>query len=186
MRPRSLSPNRTMRCPRIFDASTPVISTTRTVSSAPSPGIWYPSSACGWYCGGSSCSDWSMGLTISSSTQRVIASGIQMRSPVMRYFFIGRRALPGGVPRYGRTSAPLLMAADFDSVLLSDLPPDWASDFASGFVLPLSLASDVVVLSLASGAVVLLWSLPPAVAGLLASAFAGGFAPPLLKAVAYQ
>src|ERR1700716_2047318 len=92
----------------------------------------------------------------------------------MRYFFIGRRALLGGVPRYGRTSAPLPTVSDFDSDLLSGFAPglvsgfvsDLVSVFASGFASLLSLAPEAVVL--------------------LASAFAAGFAPLFLKSVAYQ
>src|SRR6266571_2950787 len=99
---------------------------------------------------------------MSSSTQIVIASGIHIRSPVMRYFFIARRLLPGGVPRYGRTSAPLPMASDFDSDLLSDFLSGFVSDFASGFV----------------SVFVSLLSVPPL--------FAAGLAPLFLKSVAYQ
>ena len=36
---------------------------------------------------GSSSSDWSSTSTTSFSTQRVMASGIQISSPVMKYFF---------------------------------------------------------------------------------------------------
>src|SRR6266568_1747285 len=107
---------------------------------------------------------------MSSSTQIVIASGIHIRSPVMRYFFIARRLLPGGVPRYGRTSAPLPMASDFDSDLLSDFLSGFVSDFASGFVSDFAPAFASVFVSLLS--------VPPL--------FAAGLAPLFLKSVAYQ
>src|SRR3979490_466220 len=96
----------------------------------------------------------------------------------MRYFFIGRRPLLGGVPRFGRTFAPLPTVSDFDSDLLSGFAPgfvsglvsglvsDLVSDFASGFASPLSLA--------------------PWAGGCWASGFAAGFAPLFLKSVAYQ
>src|SRR5260221_12355559 len=92
----------------------------------------------------------------------------------MRYFFIGRRRLPGGVPRYGRTSAPLPTVSDFDSDFfsgfVSDFVPglvsDLVSDFASGLASPLSLPPEAVVL--------------------LASGFSAGFGPLFLKSVAYQ
>src|SRR6266704_5358801 len=125
-----------------------------------------------------SSSDWSIVLTISSSTQIVIASGIQIRSPVMRYFFIGRHPPLGGVPRYGRTSAPLPTASDFDSDLLSDFLSGFVSDFLSGFV---SDFASGFVSDFASPL-----SLPPEAVVLLASGFAAGLAPLFLKSVAYQ
>src|SRR5205807_514091 len=119
-----------------------------------------------------------MVLTISSSTQIVIASGIQIRSPVMRYFFIRRRPPLGGVARYGRTSAPLPTVSDFDSDLLSVFLSGFASGFVSGFVSGFAsgFVSDFVPLL----------SLPPVVVALLASGLAAGFAPLFLKSVAYQ
>src|SRR5713101_9305877 len=103
-----------------------------------------------------------------------MASGIQMSNPVMRVFFIERRLLPCGVPRYGRTSAPLPTDSDFDSDLLSD----FLSGFASGFV---SDFASGLVSDFASPL-----SLPPEAVALLTSGFAAGLAPLFLKSVAYQ
>src|SRR5438445_9171159 len=112
-----------------------------------------------------------MVLTIKSSTQMVIASGIQMRRPVMRYFFIGFRSGERTQSRSGLYEpAPLPAASDFDSVLPSVLPSvllsvllsAFAADFPSG--LDSDFASDFV--------------------SPLLSVFAAGFG--FLKSVAYQ
>src|SRR6266568_3967257 len=113
-----------------------------------------------------------------SSTQIVIASGIHIRSPVMRYFFIARRLLPGGVPRYGRTSAPLPMASDFDSDLLSDFLSGFVSDFLSGFVSDFASGFVSDFAPAFASVFVSLLSVPPL--------FAAGLAPLFLKSVAYQ
>src|SRR6266436_6462494 len=79
-----------------------------------------------------------MVLTIRSSTQMVIASGIQMRRPVMRYFFIGFRSGERTQSRSGLYEpAPPPAASDFDSVLPSVLPSVLLSVFPSDFVSPL-------------------------------------------------
>src|SRR5712692_7154796 len=104
-----------------------------------------------------------MVLTIRSSTQIVIASGIQMRSPVMRYFFIGPRSGERPQSRSGLYEpAPLPAASDFDSVLPSVLLSAFAADFPSG--LDSDFPSDFV--------------------SPLLSVFAAGFG--FLKSVAYQ
>ena len=71
----------------MLEAKSPVRNTTTTVSTRPRPGTWRPKSVSGWSCGGRSVSTWSIDDTIRCSTQSVIASGIQIRRPVMRYFF---------------------------------------------------------------------------------------------------
>src|SRR6266480_7338938 len=92
----------------------------------------------------------------------------------MRYFFIARRPLLGGVPRYVRTPAPLPTASDFDSDLLSDFLSGFVSDFApvfaSGFASGFASACASVFVSILS--------VPPV--------FAAGLAPLFLKSVAYQ
>src|ERR1700752_2241993 len=96
-----------------------------------------------------------------SSTQIVIASGIQMSRPVMRIFFIECVGLRPSRRRSLRSRPPQAAASDFDS----DLP--------SGLLGPASLLSAL-----------------PAPASLacesLASDFAAGFEPLFLKSVAYQ
>jgi hypothetical protein len=68
----------------MFEASRPVTNTMSTVRIAPMPGTRLPNSASGCHAGGRSSSDWSIVLTRKWSTQIVMTSGIQIRSPVMR------------------------------------------------------------------------------------------------------
>src|SRR2546425_306036 len=155
----------------MLEARTPVTKTTTSVSSTPIPGIWYPSSAWGWYCGGRSCSVWSIVVTMRSSTQIVIASGIQMSRPVMRIFFIECVGLRKSRRRSRRPRPPQAAASDF-----------FDSDLPSGLLAPASLLSDLLA-SLASDFAA---PLSAALAEVSPEVFAAGFDPLFLKSVAYQ
>src|SRR6267142_2938576 len=124
-----------------------------------------------------------MTLTIRASTQIVIASGIQISSPVMRIFFIDRVGLRQArtdrtrIPPAGATEAQA-GASDFDSDLPSDLLG--LASLLSDFPAPESLPSVLLALE----------SLPSDFAALLSpvatAVFAAGFEPLFLKSVAYQ
>src|SRR5213594_1842871 len=124
-----------------------------------------------------------MVLTIRSSTQMVIASGIQMRRPVMRYFFIGFRSGERTQSRSGLYEpAPLPAALDFDSVLPSVLLSVLPSVLLS--VLPSVLLSVLLSAFAADFPSVLESDFPSDFVSPLLSAFAAGFG--FLKSVAYQ
>src|ERR1044071_2832919 len=82
---------RTSWAPKKLVAKMPVSSTISSVRIAPSPGTWMPSQFSVCSRSGSSSSDWSSTSTTSFSTQMVMASGIQISSPVMKYFFMSRK-----------------------------------------------------------------------------------------------
>jgi L-aminopeptidase/D-esterase-like protein len=64
------------------------------------PGTWKPSRASGRTVAGTSRRIWSRVLTIQASTTKVMTSGIQISSPVTKYFFIQRfRGASGSVAR---------------------------------------------------------------------------------------
>src|SRR5882672_2250515 len=109
-----------------------------------------------------------MVLTMRSSTQIVIASGIQMSRPVMRIFFIECVGLRKSRRRSRRPRPPQAAASDFDSGLPSGLLG--AASLLSDLLAPVSLASDFAALLS-----------PPST-----EVFAAGFEPLFLKSVAYQ
>src|SRR5882672_5354484 len=78
--------NSTSWAPTKFVASTPVRKMTSSVRIAPRPGMWTPSQCSVWADSGRSSSDASRVSKMTFSTHSVMISGIQMRSPVMRYF----------------------------------------------------------------------------------------------------
>ena len=81
------SHRRTSRWPRMFDASTPVTSSSTNTTRMPRPGMRRPKRSAGRTPTGSS---WSIDDDQRVSTQTVMTSGIQISRPVMRYFFKGR------------------------------------------------------------------------------------------------
>ncbi len=68
----------------MFAVSRPVTKTTATASTTPSPGMSTPSQPLGSSAAGSRLS---MVVTTRLMTQIVIPKGIQISSPVMKYFF---------------------------------------------------------------------------------------------------
>src|ERR1700730_12945489 len=104
--------------------------------------------------------------TMIFSTQIVMTSGIQMRSPVMRYFFTGPKMKKPGSGRAGCVASKNQAAASaFDSFFGSDFVSVLVSVFVSLF--------DSVFVS--------------ALGPVFESAFfSAGFLPALLKSVAYQ
>src|SRR6267142_993432 len=161
--------NSTRCAPTKLVASTPVRKMTSMVRIAPSPGIWTPSQCSVWNDSGTSSSDASSVSKMTFSTHSVMINGIQISSPVIRYFLnapemkcfftasANEKARTRAGPVRSRKVDAAAQAAALDSVLVSG--------FASGL--------DSVLLSVLVSALV--------------SAFlsADFFAAPL-KSVAYQ
>src|SRR6266480_2440554 len=93
--------SRTSRAPRKLVASRPVTKTMTRVKMAPSPGTWTPIQLSVCSATGSSSSDWSSVSKMNFSTQIVMISGIQMSSPVMKYFFTAPETKRPGSRRAG-------------------------------------------------------------------------------------
>src|SRR5439155_1100638 len=91
----------TSRAPRKLVASRPVTKTMTRVKMAPSPGTWTPIQLSVCSATGSSSSDWSSVSKMNFSTQIVMISGIQMSSPVMKYFFTAPETKRPGSRRAG-------------------------------------------------------------------------------------
>src|SRR2546427_12471137 len=91
----------TSRAPRKLVASRPVTKTTTRVKMAPSPGMWTPSQLSVCSATGSSSSDWSSTSKMNFSTQIVMISGIQISSPVMKYFLTAPETKRPGSRRAG-------------------------------------------------------------------------------------
>src|SRR6267143_773158 len=91
----------TSRAPKKLVASRPVTKTVTRVKMAPSPGMWKPIQLSVCSATGSSSSDWSRMSKMNFSTQIVMISGIQMSSPVMKYFFTAPETKRPGSRRAG-------------------------------------------------------------------------------------
>src|SRR5712691_11015770 len=91
----------TNRAPKKLVASRPVTKTVTRVKMAPSPGMWKPIQLSVCSATGSSSSDWSRMSKMNFSTQIVMISGIQMSSPVMKYFFTAPETKRPGSRRAG-------------------------------------------------------------------------------------
>src|SRR5438132_3675386 len=91
----------TSRAPRKLVASRPVTKTMTRVKMAPSPGTWTPIQLSVCSATGSSSSDWSSVSKMNFSTQIVMIKGIQMSSPVMKYFFTAPETKRPGSRRAG-------------------------------------------------------------------------------------
>src|SRR5437879_3826140 len=91
----------TSRAPKKLVASRPVTKTMIRVKMAPSPGTWTPIQLSVCSATGSSSSDWSSVSKMNFSTQIVMISGIQMSSPVMKYFFTAPETKRPGSRRAG-------------------------------------------------------------------------------------
>src|SRR3989454_1511422 len=91
----------TSRAPKKLVASRPVTKTMTRVKMAPSPGTWTPIQLSVCSATGSSSSDWSSVSKMNFSTQIVMISGIQMSSPVMKYFFTAPETKRPGSRRAG-------------------------------------------------------------------------------------
>src|SRR6266513_2111061 len=91
----------TSRAPRKLVASRPVAKTMTRVKMAPSPGTWTPSQLSVCSATGSSSSDWSSTSKMNFSTQIVMISGIQISSPVMKYFLTAPETKRPGSRRAG-------------------------------------------------------------------------------------
>src|SRR5438105_3900755 len=91
----------TNRAPRKLVASTPVTKTMTRVKIAPSPGMWKPIQLAVCSASGSSSSAWSSTSKMNFSTQIVMISGIQMSSPVMKYFLTAPETKRPGSRRAG-------------------------------------------------------------------------------------
>src|SRR6267143_1873870 len=91
----------TSRAPKKLVASRPVTKTTTRVKMAPSPGMWTPSQLSVCSATGSSSSDWSSTSKMNFSTQIVMISGIQISSPVMKYFLTAPETKRPGSRRAG-------------------------------------------------------------------------------------
>src|SRR5205807_1170635 len=91
----------TSRAPKKLVASTPVTKTMTRVKMAPSPGMWKPIQLSVCSATGSSSSDWSSTSKMNFSTQIVMISGIQMSSPVMKYFLTAPETKRPGSRRAG-------------------------------------------------------------------------------------
>src|SRR5213078_301905 len=91
----------TSRAPRKLVASRPVAKTMTRVKMAPSPGTWTPSQLSVFSATGSSSSDWSSVSKMNFSTQIVMISGIQISSPVMKYFLTAPETKRPGSRRAG-------------------------------------------------------------------------------------
>src|SRR5438034_10271691 len=91
----------TSRAARKLVASRPVTKTMTRVKMAPSPGTWTPIQLSVCSATGSSSSDWSSVSKMNFSTQIVMIKGIQMSSPVMKYFFTAPETKRPGSRRAG-------------------------------------------------------------------------------------
>src|SRR5467141_1445261 len=91
----------TSRAPKKLVASRPVTKTMTRVKIAPSPGIWKPIQLSVCSATGSSSSDWSSVSKMNFSTQIVMISGIQISSPVMKYFLTAPETKRPGSRRAG-------------------------------------------------------------------------------------
>src|SRR6266850_124852 len=91
----------TSRAPKKLVASRPVTKTVTRVKMAPSPGMWKPIQLSVCSATGSSSSDWSRMSKMNFSTQIVMISGIQMSSPVMKYFLTAPETKRPGSRRAG-------------------------------------------------------------------------------------
>src|SRR5882762_6563208 len=91
----------TNRAPKKLVASRPVTKTMSRVKMAPSPGMWKPIQLSVCSATGSSSSDWSSTSKMNFSTQIVMISGIQMSSPVMKYFLTAPETKRPGSRRAG-------------------------------------------------------------------------------------
>src|SRR5882762_1458214 len=91
----------TSRAPKKLVASRPVTKTMTRVKMAPSPGMWKPIQLSVCSPTGSSSSDWSSTSKMNFSTQIVMISGIQISSPVMKYFLTAPETKRPGSRRAG-------------------------------------------------------------------------------------
>src|SRR2546428_813811 len=91
----------TSRAPKKLVASRPVTKTMIRVKMAPSPGTWTPIQLSVCSATGSSSSVWSSVSKMNFSTQIVMISGIQISSPVMKYFFTAPETKRPGSRRAG-------------------------------------------------------------------------------------
>src|SRR6266446_5617154 len=91
----------TSRAPKKLVASRPVTKTVTRVKMAPSPGMWKPIQLSVCSATGSSSSDWSSTSKMNFSTQIVMISGIQISSPVMKYFLTAPETKRPGSRRAG-------------------------------------------------------------------------------------
>src|SRR6267378_3048417 len=91
----------TSRAPKKLVASRPVTKTMTRVKIAPSPGMWKPIQLSVCSATGSSSSDWSSVSKMNFSTQIVMISGIQISSPVMKYFLTAPETKRPGSRRAG-------------------------------------------------------------------------------------
>src|SRR5712664_4043851 len=91
----------TSRAPKKLVASRPVTKTMTSVKMAPSPGMWKPIQLSVCSPTGSSSSDRSSTSKMNFSTQSVMISGIQISSPVMKYFLTAPETKRPGSRRAG-------------------------------------------------------------------------------------
>src|SRR6266550_7687995 len=91
----------TSRAPRKLVVSRPVTKTMTREKIAPSPGMWKPIQLSVCSATGSSSSDRSSTSKMNFSTQIVMISGIQMSSPVMKYFLTAPETKRPGSRRAG-------------------------------------------------------------------------------------
>src|SRR6267142_1393556 len=91
----------TSRAPKKLVASRPVTKTMTSVKMAPRPGMWKPIQLSVCSATGSSSSDWSSTSKMNFSTQIVMISGIQISSPVMKYFLTAPETKRPGSRRAG-------------------------------------------------------------------------------------
>src|SRR6267142_552053 len=91
----------TSRAPKKLVASRPVTKTLARIKIAPSPGMWKPIQLSVCSATGSSSSDWSSVSKMNFSTQIVMISGIQISSPVMKYFLTAPETKRPGSRRAG-------------------------------------------------------------------------------------
>src|SRR5712664_2921532 len=91
----------TSRAPKKLVASRPVTKTTIRVKMAPNPGTWTPIQLSVCSPTGSSSSDRSSTSKMNFSTQSVMISGIQISSPVMKYFLTAPETKRPGSRRAG-------------------------------------------------------------------------------------
>src|SRR5258707_1384146 len=123
--------------PKKLVAKTPVTNTTRTVRMAPSPGMCMPSQLSVRHSSGSSSSDWSSESKMAFSTQIVMISGIQMSSPVIRYFFTAPGTKKPGARRAGQGNGPRSAGRGGHLVLRCGLGVRFRLAFRFGFRLAL-------------------------------------------------
>src|ERR1700704_3711551 len=91
----------TSRAPKKLVASRTVTKTMTRVKMAPRPGMWKPIQLSVCSPTGSSSSDWSSTSKMNFSTQIVMISGIQISSPVMKYFLTAPETKRPGSRRAG-------------------------------------------------------------------------------------